>query len=496
MLTRCEDGVSLPDVGSGTALSQFSATYDQDGNLVNQTYPNGLVSTKRFDNTGNDISLGYAKNTSTWLSFTQGADAQGRTVRQSSPASSQVFGYDPAGRLVLTKDTVNSAGITPAACTLRAYTLDKNSNRTQLQSYPSGSGGACSTSTTPTTTSSSFDAADRITTTVPAADAVGIGSHATLTGALTVGYYANDLVASQTQGGTTQSFTLDPLQNRVLSSTTGSTTTTSHYSDGSDSPAWTSTSASVWTRNLTGIDGSLVGTIDQTGVLTLDLANLHGDIVATAADNSNTSAVSRYSESTEYGAPRSAATAPDTYGWLGAKKRSTNDLGGLTLMGVRLYNPTTGRFLSVDPVPGGNDNPYIYVTNPTDMFDLDGNCHWCPHFWGVVSFFSARGYVSGGWALAHRHYRSAWNNFLGVAVTGAVSAGLWYGGRPGVHRNTFSGTFKRFARGAIGRTAGRLVGWPVTLAATGLDYGHSWWNAPRRHTHVISGYRNGRGQVY
>lgn len=380
--------VTAEDVGSGTALSQFSATYDADGNLVSRAYPNGLVSTKRFDNTGNDLSLGYAKNTSTWLSFTQTADAQGRTVRQSSPASSQVFGYDPAGRLVGTKDTLNAAGTTPAACTTRAYTLDKNSNRTQLQSYPAGSGGACSTTTSPTTTNSSFDAADRITTTgytydtlgrtttVPATDAAGVGSHATLTGSLSVGYYANDLVASQTQGGTTQSFTLDPLQNRVLTSTTGSTTTTSHYADGGDSPAWASTSASAWTRNLTGIDGSLVGTIDQTGVLTLDLANLHGDILATTADNSNTTTVTSYSESTEYGAPRSATAAPDTYGWLGAKKRSTNDLGGLTLMGVRLYNPTTGRFLSVDPVPGGNDNPYIYVTNPTDMFDLNGQWGW------------------------------------------------------------------------------------------------------------------------
>jgi len=32
-----------------------------------------------------------------------------------------------------------------------------------------------------------------------------------------------------------------------------------------------------------------------------------------------------------------------------------HDLGLLTLMGARLYNPVTGRFLSVDPVPGGTD---------------------------------------------------------------------------------------------------------------------------------------------
>lgn len=99
--------------------------------------------------------------------------------------------------------------------------------------------------------------------------------------------------------------------------------------------------------------------------MTLDLATMHGNIVAICPDDTSTTGTSSYGESTEYGAPRDAPTAPDTYGWLGAKRRSTNDLAGLTRMGVRRYNPAIGRFLSVDPVPGGNDNPYIYVTNPT-----------------------------------------------------------------------------------------------------------------------------------
>ncbi|SFY49458.1 hypothetical protein STEPF1_02696 [Streptomyces sp. F-1] len=43
-------------------------------------------------------------------------------------------------------------------------------------------------------------------------------------------------------------------------------------------------------------------------------------------------------------------------------------------MGVRLYNPGTGRFLSTDPVPGGSANAYEYCNgDPINHFDLDGH---------------------------------------------------------------------------------------------------------------------------
>lgn len=45
---------------------------------------------------------------------------------------------------------------------------------------------------------------------------------------------------------------------------------------------------------------------------------------------------------------------------------------GLTLMGVRVYNPMTGRFIQTDPVPGGNANAYVYPQDPINAFDLDG----------------------------------------------------------------------------------------------------------------------------
>ncbi|MGW6906992.1 RHS repeat-associated core domain-containing protein [Streptomyces sp. NPDC054940] len=58
---------------------------------------------------------------------------------------------------------------------------------------------------------------------------------------------------------------------------------------------------------------------------------------------------------------------------MGAEQRSTETTTGALLMGVRLYNPETGRFLSTDPVFGGSRNAYESAgANPVNHLDLDG----------------------------------------------------------------------------------------------------------------------------
>ncbi|KJY17225.1 hypothetical protein VR46_44960, partial [Streptomyces sp. NRRL S-444] len=65
--------------------------------------------------------------------------------------------------------------------------------------------------------------------------------------------------------------------------------------------------------------------------------------------------------------------AATRYGWLGANQRSTETAGGLTLMGVRLYSPAVGRFLSIDPIAGGSCNRYEYAcADPRNKYDLGG----------------------------------------------------------------------------------------------------------------------------
>jgi hypothetical protein len=45
-------------------------------------------------------------------------------------------------------------------------------------------------------------------------------------------------------------------------------------------------------------------------------------------------------------------------------------------MGARVYNPTTGRFLQVDPVEAGTPNNYTYPTDPINQMDLNGRDIW------------------------------------------------------------------------------------------------------------------------
>ncbi|WP_436701399.1 RHS repeat-associated core domain-containing protein [Nocardioides sp. BYT-33-1] len=109
-------------------------------------------------------------------------------------------------------------------------------------------------------------------------------------------------------------------------------------------------------------------------VLLLHLTNLHGDIVATTPVDGSAAIITDYSENTEYGSPRDSASAKSPYGWLGSRQRSSDALGGLVLMGVRLYNPSTGRFLSNDPVRGGNATAYGSPLDPVNNDDTSGAC--------------------------------------------------------------------------------------------------------------------------
>ena len=236
------------------------------------------------------------------------------------------------------------------------------------------------------------------------------------------------MVRSLTQAGTTRTWSLDPNRRLRVRTDTGATgTRTSHYDSDGDSPAWIAenAAATAWTRNIGGVDGDLAAIQDSAAGTTLQLGNLHGDVVATASlDPTATGPLATFG-ATEFGIPRTTPGAH--YGWLGEKQRETDSLTGVVLMGVRLYVPTLGRFLQTDPVPGGSANDYDYANQDPVIFDLDGTMA-APQGSGICHY--RWGECGGVNPAFYANRRSMWRTAKFLSWFIPIGGGLGEGGQP------------------------------------------------------------------
>jgi RHS repeat-associated protein len=391
--TYNEAGLVGELVDSSHAGMRFTATYDVEGNMLTESYPNGMLATYTYNATGAPVALEYKKTTHCseekeeckWFTDSVVPSIHGEWMEQSSTFSKQIYRFDKAGRLVRVESTPTGKG-----CTTHNYVYDEDGNRTALTTHEPSSTGECVLEAGGALESHSYDSADRLVdagveynpfgdiSSLPAADAGGAS--------LKSAYYVDNQVQSQTQclqavgAGScpqqeeTVGYNLDPADRAAETVSTGpkNSDVISHYMGSSDTPAWTeSKPAGETTRNIPGINGQLVAIQYNNEAPVLQLANLHGDIVATASLSETATELSSKADTSEFGVP--SINLPPKYSWLGAIEIPTELPSGVAEMGVRSYVPQLGRFLQPDPVPGGSADAYSYTFgNPLNTSDPSG----------------------------------------------------------------------------------------------------------------------------
>ncbi|MGA9146093.1 MAG: RHS repeat-associated core domain-containing protein [Candidatus Nanopelagicales bacterium] len=464
-------GAGVPDA--------WTAAYGPTGGPKTVTAPNGVTDSRTYSTTGALLSKVYTASTGAALmaGWTQTYNVHGQVVGETGPVGvgekySSRFDFDGAGRLI--RDRFERASANPVT---RAYQLNPNSDRTNQTITGIGGGQA---------RAGTFNAADQLQTTTITGGGAGSGSYvydpygrtttlpsvdATSGAAVTYGWKINDRVDTETMtvgtGPAKATVLDDPTDRRMSATTTGSVseTTTYLYGDASDSPASLSVAKSGGVKTSSRFTDSPAGgmSISQetvasngsaippswftlpsaasgsvTSTVNVQLSNPHGDVVATIPNTANApaSAVSTVTAWAPFGTEQTGGVPAKTYGWEGTAQRDTVNASSLITMGARIYNQTTGRFLTVDPVPGGNANPYMYPADPVNGEDLSGQWAlfeaisnaWASTTTYVTSYYSTSRYSLGRsvWNFGYRSFTGL-RNWYGVQSRWAVSG--YYGAR-------------------------------------------------------------------
>lgn len=375
---------------AGNAYSFF---YDTRGNLKATQYPNGTFSWNDINPLG-EVTARYNRHDSTSLSAplpaSVPADSQGsplvdysysytpdgqisQEVRTGGGLTSQTtgYGYDNLGRL---DQVVLPDGI------CRDYSYDLDSNRTQTQESPSGCSGSFATTASYIYDPSATPGLDELTSQTGPSRTFAYNSDGAMTGrgsdTLTWDGWGRN--TGGTYNGTTINYSYDPAGN-LAARTSGGQTTNYLYS-GATSPIFeTDASSTIILSYVQGPGGDLAhyaGPPTTSSTVTYFYDNAHGDLAATADSSGNRTNDYTYDP---FGAPNeSVPTNTTTQRWTGAYDKQLDTTSGLIVMGARPYDPSLGRFLTVDPIDGGSLNPYDYAgQDPTNSYDLAGTFNGC-----------------------------------------------------------------------------------------------------------------------
>ena len=322
--------------------------YRSDGSLETVDLPNGVTGARTYDDAGELTSIVYTRGGDLLLSLDYAKDANGnRTVLTDSLLGTTSYEYDALDRL--TRERVPwGDNIT--------YTYDPVGNRMSWSgmaySYNAanqmlGSPGGATYTYDANGSRTQRDMGD-ITSYAYNADNL-LASVTDRTGTTSYAYNGDGQRMAVTSGGKTTSFVLDQTlaDEAVLQESTEGSVTTYTYGFGL-----------ISRESPSGIVYYLTDALGSTRLLT----DGSGSVVAGCS----------------YYAFGGQAHVTNAVGNKFAFTGQWADVDGLTFLRARFYDTLTGRFLSVDPVPGSaaepqSLNPYVYCeNNPVMSIDPSG----------------------------------------------------------------------------------------------------------------------------
>ncbi|WP_329373372.1 polymorphic toxin-type HINT domain-containing protein [Streptomyces sp. NBC_00669] len=386
------NGTNYTDIGQVKQLTMLTAKQVQETN----TYEDGtgrLLHQLVSDDTGSGIVQ------DSHYTYDNAGNPTLVDTRADSVDDTQCYQYDGHDRLTeafttaATWQTANACGTAPTSTTLgngpapywQSYTYDALGNRKKLVEHAAAAGSTDTTtdygygsptdsphaSQPHTLTTSTTTTATSTTTNSYVYDAAGNTQSRDLNGT-TENLIWNDqgqLDSEQAADGTGESYIYDTDGNRILSR--DSTGTTLYLGDtevhlDKDTTHTTATRYYSWL-------GQNIAVRSSDGSFQWVLTDAHN--TATAQIDATTQAVT-YRRSDPFGNERGTAPTAWTgdHGFVGGVESDTT---GLTHLGARDYDPTIGRFVSLDPVLELTDpqqvNGYSYAAgNPITGADPDG----------------------------------------------------------------------------------------------------------------------------
>jgi RHS repeat-associated protein len=453
-------------------ITLATSTYDAYSRLTSVQYQTGLTLNLTRESTttglGRLTKRTYTTSTGQILSDEVVRAVTGDVVSGTELGQTKSYSYDTAGRLTAATVAGNTFtygyGMQDSSCSNLAganATAGKDSNRT-------------SQTVNGVTTTYCYDQADRFIASsnplynTPVYDThgntVSLGSGASKT------YFTYDssdrnigVTETNTTGSITTTYARD-VQGRLKyrhHDTNGSNVSDDYYgyTASGDSPDFITDLNGTVTEKYFTLAGDVLLTVrpshTSAGSQTLSLPDIHGDIMATIdADGS----VLGTSQTGPFGEVLAASTTNTTpwntlngasFQYVGQHEKLSETAYAVApiQMGARVYIPGLGRFLSVDPTPGGNLNAYVYGVDPVNEFDLDGNAI----NWRKIGSIAA---TIGGIAAAVACGASV---VCGIAA-GAVAAGAVYAAQnAGTKKFTAKGMATSVAIGGVTGAVGGII---------------------------------------